>query len=1533
MVIFANQEDIVKLSHSALQLVARLLGGVAAIGTLALAASTASAATITVTTDIDEFDTSPNLTCSLREAIQSANQNSDFGGCNGSGAYGADTIAFAPGISVITLTITSSSGGNDNNAYLDLDVVVDQAPNDTTPFTLTILGGNVQVTRTVVFSDRIFDILTPTVSGHAAGGVRIEDLHIQNGHVVNPSEETIPSTNVCYLGGAGIRHRSRGLLEIVSGTVRLGFAARNGGGICQVGGYLRLVNSPVVESNQAPTSTNAVTTGLGGGIYISGTAELTATVQQNVASRGGGIYIAAGSLVTIADSSLSNNLARTSNAHANGGGIYNSGTANLTNTQMTSNTASGYDVRGGGIYNNGTANLTNTQVTSNTASGYDVRGGGIVNLGTARLTNTQVQGNVASGAVADGGGIYNSGTANLTNSQVTSNTVSGGLQASGGGIYSNGTANLTNSQVASNTASSNFSSYSGGIVNFGIANLTNTQVSGNTADGTYTYAGGIYNSDTANLTNSRVTSNTALGKFVYGGGIYNSGTVNLTNSQVASNTASASSYAYGGGIYNYDDTIFDVGTANLTNTQVTGNRASATNIDAYGGGIYNDGTANLTNSQVTSNTASSVNASGFGGGAYSEDPLRIQNSTFSANSAPIGSGLFITASNSVFLTFTTVASNVASGGIVAIGNGAVTVHATLLAYNAGGNCTGSITDTGFSMSSDATCTNFTFTNTNPLLQPLALNGGQTLNHALSPGSPALDKVPTPCPLGLDQRSVTRPQGQACDIGAFELEESDLTVSKSADPSPVFAGQAITYTLTVTNLSASGVANNIVLTDALLGGATFGGVVSSGGFAVQSSSPTQIVFTLPSLAAGSSATLVFTATVPASGPITNTATVISGNPDPDLNNNTITVTTPVTPVANLVVSKSATPSAVFAGDVVTYVVTLTNSGPSTATNVVITDVLQGGATFSSVIATSSGVMFSGSTSTSVTFTVSSLGIGSSVVMTYTAVTLVAGFVTNTVTAAADEVDSDTTNNTAGTIVTVTALADLMVHKSAIPESVFAGQTITYAVTVTNLSAFDAASSVVLTDVLLGGATFGGVVSSDGFTVQSSSPTQVVFTLPSLAAGSSVTLVFTATVPASGPITNTVTITSSNPDPDLSNNIFTVSTPVTPVANLAVSKSATPNPVIIGSVVTYVVTVTNGGPLTATNMVITDVLQGGATFSSVIATSSGVMFSGSTSTSVTFTVSSLGVGSSAVMTYTVVALTDGVITNTVTARANEPDSDTTNNIASTTVAVKLIADVRVIKTTPITQMLAGQPAFYAIAVQNLGPMTATNIVITDVFQGGAEFGGVIAASGSVTLQSNTNTAVTFTVPTLPNGGLVMIAYSVIAPPTGTITNTVTVSTGEFDPQPVNDIATINTTVTPVANFSINKTQSLPMAIHGTVTPTAQLTYTILVTNNGPSQATNVVITDILPAGLIFVSASGSNWTCGSNGQIVTCTLNLLSVGAAPAVQIVASAPVTPGLVLTNTAVVGSDTYPGTPVSSNIVSVKVQHRALLPVVRRQP
>jgi len=814
------------LSYSAFKWMARLLGGAVAIGAFALAAGTANAATITVTTALDEFDLSPNATCSLREAIESANRNSDFGGCIGIGAYGADTIVFTPTISVITLTITSPFGtDNDNNAYLDLDVVVDSPT--TGVFTLTIQSppnNNVKIIRDYTsdpqFSDRIFDILPP-LPGLRPAGVRIERLFVESGLTIGISE-TVPSNHPCYSGGAGIRHRSGGLLEIDGGTVSFNFANGNGGGICQDGGHLRLVEYPYVAKNESKYYS-------GGGFYISGTAELTATIEQNkVEDDGGGIYIASNGVVTITNSDIYTNTATngggiynagrltirggrvlTNTASANGGGVWNSGQLTM-NTEVRANSAV---TDGGGIWTSGVLNIVGNAVHSNTAQ----NGGGVWNSGQLTI-NTEVRANKA---MTDGGGIWNNGVLSIIGNAVHSNQAQ-----NGGGVFNSGSAMITNAGVHTNTASL----FGGGLWNSGVLTVTSAGLRANSAaqlgggifnapngqtlvssagigdPGVGNQAqrgGGVYNaiSATLTITSAGVHSNTASqeGGGVYnesggvvsisnsgigtdagnsaqdGGGIWNNGVLTLTSATVANNTASQN----GGGVVNASNGNATVAFAGVNNNQAQGN---------HGGGVYNTGALRLHGTQVAGNSAAQQGGGFFsgpgsglvvtnsavvsntanqgGGGYHLSGTLVMTNATLSGNS---GGGLHA-GGGDARLWFVTVASNTAGNGISATAG--VQVYATLLAYNASTNCAGTVTDNGYSMSSDSSCSGFASTNVDPKLKPLALNGGGTLNHALSLGSPAVDRVPsTACPVNLDQRYFSRPWWwtNRCDIGAFELQ--------------------------------------------------------------------------------------------------------------------------------------------------------------------------------------------------------------------------------------------------------------------------------------------------------------------------------------------------------------------------------------------------------------------------------------------------------------------------------------------------------------------------------------------------------------------------------------------------------------------------------------------------------------------------------------------------------------------------------------------------------------------------------------------
>ena len=119
------------------------------------------------------------------------------------------------------------------------------------------------------------------------------------------------------------------------------------------------------------------------------------------------------------------------------------------------------------------------------------------------------------------------------------------------------------------------------------------------------------------------------------------------------------------------------------------------------------------------------------------------------------------------------------GGIYNNIGGTGTIKNSIVANSpSGGNCSGfaGLASNGHNLSSDGTCAFFAAgdkNNTNPLLGPLAFNGGPTPTHALLNGSPAADAGVVPCPPpATDQRGVSRPQGLRCDIGAYEADDSD-----------------------------------------------------------------------------------------------------------------------------------------------------------------------------------------------------------------------------------------------------------------------------------------------------------------------------------------------------------------------------------------------------------------------------------------------------------------------------------------------------------------------------------------------------------------------------------------------------------------------------------------------------------------------------------------------------------------------------------------------------------------------------------------
>ena len=300
----------------------------------------------------------------------------------------------------------------------------------------------------------------------------------------------------------------------------------------------------------------------------------------------------------------------------------------------------------------------------------------------------------------------------------------------------------------------------GGILNMGNLTLNGSTVSSNRA---FADGGGIFNMGNLTLNGSTVSGNTA---FDGGGGISNdSGTVGLTNVTVSGNTAGSR----GGGIDNG-------GSATLTNVTVSGNTAFGGAGFGGGGGIFNFGNLTLNNSTVSGNTAFGGNGGGIDNRGLGSASLT--NVTVSGNTAFFNGGGINNDSGTVGLTNVTVSGNMSLGGSFGGGIfskfGGVTPKNTIIANNTPNDCGKRPASLGHNLDSDNTCEltgTGDITNGNANLGPLALNGpGTTATQTLVIPSDAIDAVPVAdCTVSTDQRGVTRPQGAACDIGAFELE--------------------------------------------------------------------------------------------------------------------------------------------------------------------------------------------------------------------------------------------------------------------------------------------------------------------------------------------------------------------------------------------------------------------------------------------------------------------------------------------------------------------------------------------------------------------------------------------------------------------------------------------------------------------------------------------------------------------------------------------------------------------------------------------
>ncbi len=289
---------------------------------------------------------------------------------------------------------------------------------------------------------------------------------------------------------------------------------------------------------------------------------------------------------------------------------------------------------------------------------------------------------------------------------------------------------------------------SGGcIINEGVLTISECTISG--CD-TGVNGGGILNSNELTVNDSSITGNTAQGN---GAGIDSVGTLTINNSTISGNDAE--------GVASFAGGINCQGNTEINDSTISGNSATL-----GAGGILNNlsSTLDITNSTISGNEQTDGGGSGGGGLVQSTGmgTTNINNCTVTDNGASAG-----------------------GGGLVVGDTGTINIGGSIVAnQSAGGDCagTGTITSTDGNIESGTSCGFMLASDlqdTDPLLGPLANNGGPTDTHILLPGSLAIDNAGT-CGLMVDQRGQPREE-EDCDSGSVEVQKASLIITKDTDP--------------------------------------------------------------------------------------------------------------------------------------------------------------------------------------------------------------------------------------------------------------------------------------------------------------------------------------------------------------------------------------------------------------------------------------------------------------------------------------------------------------------------------------------------------------------------------------------------------------------------------------------------------------------------------------------------------------------------------------------------------------------------------
>ena len=664
-----------------------------------------------------------------------------------------------------------------------------------------------------------------------------------------------------------------------------------------------------------------------------------------------------------------------------------------------------------------------------------------------------------------------------------------------------------------------------------------------------------------------------------------------------------------------------------------------------------------------------------------------------------------------------------------------------------------------------------------------------------------------------------------------LPKTDNKILKASNNDSIAYEDTVVWTLNITNNGPND-ATGVIVTDVLPEGLIWICDDSNGAY-----DPKTGILTIGSLKVGETLIVNIITKVNKTGEIKNEANVTGNEYDIDLDNNHDEQEITVPPTVDVSVIKDVNVSNPNYGDLIEWIITVSNFGPDVAHDVNVTDLLPVSLEF-----VSSDGDYDVSTGV---WNVGDLEVNNSVKLSLVCRVASTGVINNKVDVTSREIDRNMSNNHYEKQISTPETVDLEVIKDVNISNPKFGDLVEWTVTVSNFGP-DVAHDVNVTDLLPVSLEF---VSSDGDYDVSTG----VWNVGDLKVNGTTKLTIVSKVIATGNIVNNAEVISREVDCNLSNNHDEEEIDVPPAVDLEVGKLVNETNPNFKNQVKWTIIVKNNGPDDAHGVKVTDL------FSNALIWISDDSLGRYDSKTGIWDIGTLNKGETIELNIISQVNQTGNITNNVSVNSLEDDIDLTNNEANKTILVNKSGDLAIVKTVNVTEANYGELIKWTLTASNNGPDKVTGVTVQDILPEGFVLVNYTASKGFYDEG-------VWVVCCLEKGEIETLELVCKVIRTGNITNIAEISGIEYDPNLDNNMDNESIEVPPASDISVIKQVTEDNPYFGDI-----VTWIIKVTNNGPDRANNVKVTDVLPYGLVFNSYSS---TCGvyENGVWVIDYLNV-------------------------------------------------------------